>query len=106
MELNDTFCKITGYNRKELTGKNTEIIFATNIEYKSVGIKIYSLVAETGTRSVETRFKHKDGRILNIILSLSALEKDDLTKGVIFTAMDVTQAQAGGRRMSKCQSRS
>ncbi len=37
MEVNDTFCKMTGYTRKELIGKNAEMIYATKEEYESVG---------------------------------------------------------------------
>jgi PAS domain S-box-containing protein len=90
LEVNDTFCTMTGYTRKELVGKSSEMVYATNEEYESVGIDKYRQIAEKGTGSVETRFKSKDGRILNIFLSSTPLEKDDLTKGVTFTVMDIT----------------
>jgi PAS domain S-box-containing protein len=91
MEVNDTFCKMTGYTRKELIGRNAEIIYATNEEYVIVGIEKYRQIAEKGIGSVETRFKCKDGKILNIFLSSVPLNKDDMTKGVTFTAMDITE---------------
>jgi PAS domain S-box-containing protein len=91
MEVNDTFCKMTGYSRKELIGKNAEMIYATTEEYESVGIAKYSQIAEEGIGSVETRFKCKDGRILNIFLSLAPLDKDDLPKGVTFSVLDITE---------------
>jgi PAS domain S-box-containing protein len=91
MEVNDTFCKMTGYSRKELIGKNSEIVYASKDEYDNAGIEIYRQIAEKGTGSVETRFKYKDGRILNIFLSSTPLDKDDLTKGVTFTVMDITE---------------
>jgi PAS domain S-box-containing protein len=91
MELNDTFCTMTGYTRKELIGKNAEIIYATNEEYESAGIDKYRQIADKGTGTVETRFKCKDGRILNIFLSSTPLDKDDLMKGVTFIAMDITE---------------
>jgi len=91
MEVNDTFCKMTGYTRKELIGRNAEMIYATNEEYEIVGIEKYRQIAEKGTGSVITRFKCKDGKILNIFLSSGSLDNDDMTKGVTFTAMDITE---------------
>jgi PAS domain S-box-containing protein len=91
IEVNDTFCKMTGFNRMELLGKNAEAIYAKDEQNESAGIVIYRHIAEKGTGSVETRFKCKDGRILNIFLSSIPLDKNDLTKGVTFIAMDITE---------------
>ncbi|MBN2861951.1 MAG: PAS domain S-box protein [Bacteroidales bacterium] len=91
MEVNDTFCVMTGYARKELIGKSTEMVYATTEEYESAGIEKYRQIKEKGTGSVETRFKCKDGTILNVILSSAPLDKDDLLKGVTFTVLDITE---------------
>src|SRR4030042_6042973 len=93
MEVNDTFCTMTGYTRKELIGKSAEMVYATNEEYERVGIDKYRQIAEKGTGSAETRFKCKDGRIINIFLSSTPLDKDDLIKGVTFTVMDITKGK-------------
>jgi len=69
---------MTGYNRKELIGKTAEMIYAKDEQNESAGIVIYRHIAEKGTGSVETRFKCKDGRVLNIFLSSSPLNKNDL----------------------------
>ena len=91
MEVNDTFCKMTGYTRKELIGKSSEMIYATKKEYESDGTEKYRQISEKGTGSVETRFKCKNGKILNILLSSAPLDKDNLGKGVTFTATDITK---------------
>jgi two-component system, sensor histidine kinase and response regulator len=91
IEVNDTFCKMTGYNRKELLGKNAEAIYSKDEQNGSAGIVIYRHIAEKGSGSVETHFKCKDGRILNIFLSSIPLDKNDLSKGVTFIAMDITE---------------
>jgi two-component system sensor histidine kinase EvgS len=101
MEVNDTFCKMTGYSRKELIGKNSEMVYATREEYETAGIDKYRPIAENGTGSVETRFKRKDGRILNIFLSLTTLDKHDLTKGITFTVMDITARKLAEEALRK-----
>ena len=91
MEVNDTFCKMTGYTRKELIGKSSELIYATKEEFESDGTEKYRQISEKGMGSVETRIKCKNGKILNILLSSAPLDKDDLTKGVTFTSLDITE---------------
>jgi PAS domain S-box-containing protein len=90
IEMNDTFCQMIGYNRNELIGKETKMIYATSEEYKRVGIEKYAQIAEKGIGSVETSLKRRDGRIINILMSSSPLDKDDLMKGVTFTVLDIT----------------
>jgi PAS domain S-box-containing protein len=91
IEVNDTFCRMTGYNRSELIGKDAETLYAKDEQNESAGFVIYRHFDEKGTGSVETRFKCKDGRVLNIFLSSTPLDKDDLSKGVTFIAMDITK---------------
>jgi PAS domain S-box-containing protein len=91
MEVNNTFCNITGYTRKELIGKSSELIYASKEEYDSDGTEKYRQISDKGIGSVETRFKCKNGKILNILLSSAPLDIADLTKGVTFTAMDITE---------------
>lgn len=69
MEVNDTFCKIMGYNRKELIGKSSDLVYASKEEFESDGNEKYRQISEKGIGSVETRFKCKNGKILNILLS-------------------------------------
>jgi len=101
IEVNDTFCKMTGYSRKEIIGKNSKMVYATREEYETAGIDKYKDIAENGTGSVETRFKRKDGRILNIFLSLTTLDEHDLTKGVTFSVMDITERKLADEALRK-----
>jgi PAS domain S-box-containing protein len=102
-EVNDTLCKMTGYNRKELIGKNIEMIYAIDEQNESVGIILFKYIAEKGTGSVETRFICKDGSILNIFLSSSPLDKNDLAKGVTVTAMDITKIKKAEEALNESQ---
>jgi len=49
------------------------------------------LIQERGVGTVETRFKRKDGSIFDVLLCSSAIDPKDLTKGTIFTALDITE---------------
>lgn len=91
LEINDTFCNMTGYTRRELIGKSSEILYSSTEEYLNVGNEKYRQISEKGTGSVETKFKCKDGKILNVILSSAPLDKKDHLKGVSFTVLDITE---------------
>jgi PAS domain S-box-containing protein len=90
IEVNDTFCKMTGYTRDELIGKNSEMIYPSREEYEFIGTEKYKQISNFGTGSIETRFKKKDGSIINILMSSTPLDINDLLKGVTFTALDIS----------------
>jgi PAS domain S-box-containing protein len=91
IEINDTFCNMTGYTRGELIGKSSEILYSSNEEFLDAGKEKYQQIAEKGTGTVETKFKCKDGRIINVILSSTPLDKTNNSKGVTFTVLDITE---------------
>ena len=90
-EVNECFCKITGYSRDELIGQNARIIYPTDEDYEYVGTQKYEEIKKTGIGSVDTRFKRKDGKIINVLLSSTPLNTADLSAGVTFTALDITE---------------
>ncbi|HPJ41494.1 MAG TPA: PAS domain S-box protein [Spirochaetota bacterium] len=91
LEANDALCRMTGYSKAEIIGKNSSFLYPTMDEYNYVGDEKYGQIKKTGTGTVETRWKRKDGTIIDIILSSSALDRDDFSKGVTFTALDITE---------------
>jgi len=90
IEANDRLCEMTGYRREELLGKNARFLYPTDDDYEYVGTEKYRQIAGSGTGSVETRWRRKDGEIINIILSSTPLDEADLAAGVTFTALDIT----------------
>ena len=100
-EVNDRFCEMIGYSREELLGRSARMIYPTDEDYEYVGRVKYSQIAETGTGSVETRFRRSDGRILDILLSSTLLDAADPLKGVAFTAFDITAAKVAQRAVAE-----
>ncbi len=90
-EANDKLCEMTGYTRDELLGKNARLLYPSDEDYEYVGREKYAQIKMRGTGTVETRWRRKDGRVIDIILSSTPMDPDNLRAGVTFTALDITE---------------
>ena len=89
-KVNLKLCEMTGYTQEELIGKSSKILYPTLEEFNRVGSQKYSQIEHAGSGTLETKFRTKDGHIIYILLSSTPIDKNDLLKGVTFTALDIT----------------
>jgi PAS domain S-box-containing protein len=73
-----------------LIGKNARILYPADEDFEHVGTVKYAMIRERGTGTVETRWRCKDGTILDILLSSTPVDLSDIRAGVMFTALDIT----------------
>ena len=90
MEVNQRFCDMTGYPRDELIGRSARMIYPSDADYEYVGQEKYRQIAQTGTGAVETRFRRKDGTVIDVLLSSTPIDVADLSRGITFTVLDIT----------------
>lgn len=103
-EVNDRICEMTGYQADELIGKSSMVLYPTRKEFDFVGIEKYRQISQTGIGVVETRWKKKDGQLIDILLASTPLINDDEEAGIVFTALDITnlkQAEAEKKKMEE-----
>ncbi len=89
--VNETLQAMVGYTADELLGQSARLLYASQEEFERVGREKYARIRQYGTGSIETQFRCKDGRILDILLSSTPLNLDDWSEGVTFTALDITE---------------
>jgi PAS domain S-box-containing protein len=89
-EVNDCVCEMTGHCRDELIGQGSRILYPAQEDYEFVSRERSRQIHERGTADMQTRFRCRDGKIINVLLSFAPLNPDDLTKGISFTALDIT----------------
>jgi PAS domain S-box-containing protein len=96
-EVNSRICEMIGYDYDELVGSSSRILYPNQEEYEYVGNEKYQQISENETGTVETKWKRKDGRIIDILLSSTPIDISNLSEGITFTALDITdrkQAEA------------
>lgn len=103
IDVNDRLCQITGYTKNDLIGQNSRMLYPTQDDYEYVGREKYRMIEEFGTGTVETRFMRKDGKVIDILLSSTPLDPGNLSNGVSFTAMDITQQKNVAHTLKKNQ---
>ena len=89
-EVNQRLCDMIGYTHDELIGQSSRMIYPSDADYEYVGREKYDQIAKTGTGAVETRFRRKDGTVIDILLSSTPMDPAHLSRGVTFTALDIT----------------
>jgi PAS domain S-box-containing protein len=82
---------ITGYTPEELKGKSARILYPSDEEFDRVGRIQNADVRSKGTGSIVTVWQSKDRRLVDILLSSTPIDPGDLSAGVVFTALDVTE---------------
>jgi PAS domain S-box-containing protein len=90
-EVNHRVCAITGYSRDELLGRSARMVYPSDAEFEAVGRIKYGQIAKDGIGTVETRWKRKDGTVIDVLLSSAPIDPADLSRGVTFTVLDITE---------------
>jgi len=90
-QVNDHLLEMTGYDRGELLGQETRILYPDDAAHASVGEESASLLEAFGRGEVETRWRRKDGTLIDVLLSSSLIDPPNPASAVIFTALDITE---------------
>jgi PAS domain S-box-containing protein len=105
VNVNARICMMTGYEEDELLGRSARMLYPTEEDFDYVGKEKYAQIREKGTGIVETRWKRRDGRIINVLLASTPLDFEDLTRGVTFTALDITDRKEAEEALRAVTSR-
>lgn len=103
--VNNRLCQMTGYSVSELLAKNARMLYENDAEYKRVGEEKYDQIRKSGTGTVETQWVARDGSKLDILLSSTPIDPGNASRGVTFTALDITHRKEAERRYRRSEER-
>jgi PAS domain S-box-containing protein len=92
-----------GYTEEELVGENFRILYPDPEEYDRVGEKLHKRLGSEGKAEIETRWRCKDGRILDILLSASVVESAGPAGGITLAAMDITERKGAEKALRESE---
>jgi PAS domain S-box-containing protein len=104
-QVNQRLCEMTGYAEEELLEKNSRMLYVDDESYLHVGREKYAQIEKRGSGTVETRWRRKDGTVVDILLSSSPIDFADLSKGVTFSALDITSRKKAEAALRKSEER-
>lgn len=99
--VNEKICEMLGYTKAELQGQDARILYPTAKDYEYVGTEKYAQIKQYGTGTVETRFKRKDGKVIDVLLSSSPINPEKPKKNVTFSVLDITERKKAEKKIKK-----
>ena len=88
MDVNEAYCRMVGYTREELLHMNVSDLDIKDIRLGEM-VQFFRSVAQTGSHYLETRHRHKTGRLVDVQISLQC---SDARNGMFFSfVQDITE---------------
>ncbi len=94
--VNDQLLSMLGYSREEMIGKNSKLFYESIAEYEKIG-KLYEELQSKEIAADEAKVVRKTGDIIEVNITLSPIDKNDLAKGLIFSVLDITEKKKNER---------
>ena len=88
---NQSMHRIWGHEMDSLLGQNTSILYPNKEEYERIGREFYKLIEQNGKGKIETQWVTSKGEIIHCYLQGCPLNPLDPAKGIIVTAVDITE---------------
>lgn len=89
--FNDKFSEMLGYQRDELIGQDSRLLYQDLAAWESIGHQQREALVRFGTFTNERQLKRKNGEIFWVEMSGKCVRENDPDSGVIWTLLDVTK---------------
>lgn len=107
LQVGQGFCDLTGYSVAELIEQGTALLYETRAEYEDAARLFYTRLNSSGQggalmSGIETRWKTKDGRMIDIIASGVLIEnKEDKEKDLALIVSDNSASKTQERMLHR-----
>ena len=98
-KVNDLLCEIAGRTPEELIRQSSIPLYLTEAEHARVGHVLFDNLAERRRSSTETVWRHKDGSVVEVLMTAAALDIGENKGWQIVTVLDVTEMRLAEQRL-------
>ena len=100
---NKTLHEMTGYFEEELNGKSSRLLYLTESDFDDVGKFINSNIKEKNIGTTKTKWKKKNGKILDVLVSATPINRKNYDVGITFIAIDISELKMAEKEKEKMQ---
>ncbi len=89
--VNEELCRMTGYSPGELRGGAVNLLYPDRQEYLRTHAALRRQMYRKSVGSIETRWKAKDGSVIDVLLRCASGDGRGTSAGIVLTALDITE---------------
>jgi two-component system cell cycle sensor histidine kinase/response regulator CckA len=99
---NEAMVRLFGFTEEgQYLGKDTQILYASEEEYKRVGRIIYEQRRAGKLVELDAKFKHQDGSLFDGYMRVNTLDPLDPIRGIIVSVIDITDRKQAEEERSR-----
>jgi PAS domain S-box-containing protein len=103
--VNRWMLEMLGYAEEELVGHNARMLYENEAEFERIGEVRAATVDQGRMGETETRWLRRDGTAIDVFLRFVRIEPEDPSKGVIFTALNISAAKRAAAELHEREAR-
>jgi len=101
LDVNQTFCDLTGYKKEEIINSKTDIFYRTKNEFERVGQEVKKQLQEKKFANIETQWVKRNGDIIDVRINVKFLHPEDSEPLLIFTVDDITERKTARQAIER-----
>jgi diguanylate cyclase (GGDEF)-like protein/PAS domain S-box-containing protein len=91
MRCSERFGQMYGWDPRELVGKSTSLVYASQESFEAVTVLIRETLADGRRLDIEVEMRRRDGSLFWCRMMAKSIDQDDPSKGSIFITEDITE---------------